>query len=164
MTKAHTIILADNYTVLRNELKLILEKSGDFEIAGEAGNGIEVLALLAQGIVPDVLILDLMMPKMSGIEALTEIRRMGHSFPVLVLTMHKEPELLCHSFISGADGYVLKDGITLELVAAIYTVLSGKIYLSPAMKRELPEKCRMSPLAGQALPSNFEHCRKSQRA
>jgi DNA-binding NarL/FixJ family response regulator len=161
MAELHHVILADNYTVLRNELKSILENSGDFQVAGEAGHGLDVLHLLARGIVPDVLVLDLMMPKMSGIDVLAEVRRMGYVFPVLVLTMHKEPDLLCHSFLAGANGYMLKDGIAKELITALHTVLDQKIYLSPAIKRDLPETCRVLSRAGQPLPLNFEHCRKS---
>jgi DNA-binding NarL/FixJ family response regulator len=161
MTEVHHIILADNYTILRNELKSILENSGDFQVAGEAGHGLEVLHLLARGIVPDVLVLDLMMPKMSGIDVLTEIRRMDYDFPVLVLTMHKEPEFLCRSFLAGANGYMLKDEIAKEWITALHAVLDQNIYLSPAMKKDLPKTCRILSRAGQPLPSNFEHCKKS---
>jgi DNA-binding NarL/FixJ family response regulator len=158
MSETHQIILADNYAVLRKELKSILENSGSFHVAGEAGNGLDLFDLLTHGIVPDALVLDLMMPKMSGLEALAEIRRRGYGFKVLVLTMHKESELLCHSFLAGADGYMLKDGIARELLAALHTVLDGNIYLSPAMRGELSETCRIGKQAGQPLPADFKHC------
>ena len=159
MTGINRVILADDHTVLREELRSILENNGEFQIAGEAGNGVEVLSLLNQGIVPDALVLDLMMPKMSGIEALVELRRMGFSFPVLVLTMQKAPEFLCHAFQAGADGYMLKDAIAKELIAALHTVLAGGVYLSPSIKGELPETCRLAPCAGEPMPGNFVHCR-----
>jgi DNA-binding NarL/FixJ family response regulator len=161
MTAIQRIIVADNYIVLRNELKAILEKNGQFRIVGEAGNGTEILHLLDRGIVPDALILDLMMPKMAGIEALAEIRRRGYMFPVLVLTMHKEPELLCQAFLTGATGYVLKDGIGKELVNALSAVLTRRVYLSLTMRSELPKTCRLAPCADQPLPLKFEHCRQS---
>jgi two-component system invasion response regulator UvrY len=103
-----------------------------------------------------------MMPRMAGLDTLTEIRRIGYSFPVLVLTMHKEPELLCRTFFAGATGYMLKDGIAQELVNALNTVLERKVYLSPSIKRELPVTCRLSPHTGQQLPSNFGHCSQSK--
>ncbi len=155
----YRVILADNYSVLRKELKGILERSGNFQVVGEAANGFDILNLLAHGIVPDALVLDLMMPKMTGIEALKEIRQRGYTFKILVLTMHKEPDLLCSSFLAGADGYMLKDGITAELVEALDTVLDGKVYLSPLIKCELPETCRISPWAGHVPPSGIEHCK-----
>jgi DNA-binding NarL/FixJ family response regulator len=158
----HRLIVADNYVVLRKDLKVVLEESGNFQVTGEAGNGAEVLHLLGQGIVPDALILDLMMPKMTGMEALTAIRLMGYTFPVLVLTMHKEPDLLCQAFLTGATGYLLKDGIGKELVQALFTVLDRKVYLSPAMRSELPKACRILSCADKPLPLKFEHCRESQ--
>jgi DNA-binding NarL/FixJ family response regulator len=162
MTAVHGIIVADDYILLRNELKKILENNGNFRVTGEAANGSEILHMLQQGIVPDALVLDLMMPTMGGIEVLTKIRQMGYKFPVLVLTMHKEPDLLCQAFLTGATGYMLKDGIADELVKALCTVLERKMYLSPTMKKELAKTCRILPRAGQPLPAKFKHCKESE--
>jgi DNA-binding NarL/FixJ family response regulator len=162
MMEVHRIIVADDNIVLRNELKAILEGNMHFQVTGQAGSGTEILHLLEQGILPDVLILDLMMPEMTGMEALAEIRRIGHSFPVLVLTMHKEPELLCQAFLTGATGYMLKDGIAKELENALYTVLERRVYLPPTMKDELPKTCRLSSCTEQPLTSKFKHCNQSK--
>ena len=161
MPETYQIILADNYAALRSELKSILVNSGEFLIAGEARDGFDILNLLNRGVVPDALVLDLMMPGMSGIEALEEIRRRRFDFKVLVLTLHKEPDLLCRSFQAGADGYMLKDGIAKELVAALRAVLGHKVYLSPFMKKELPEACRIKSFAGHKAAPDIVHCGKN---
>ena len=159
MPGSNRIILVDNHSVLRSELKAILEHSGVFDVVGEAGNGLDLLNLLHGRGTPNAVILDLMMPKMSGIEALGELRRLGFRFKVLVLTMHREPELLCRSFNAGANGYMLKDGIAKELIHGLHTVLDGRIYLSPSMKMELPDTCNIKACAGQKSSSEFVHCK-----
>jgi len=156
---SNRIILVDNYLVLRNELKAILEHNGGFDVVGEAGNGFDLLNLLHGGITPDVVLLDLMMPKMPGIEALGELRRLGFRFKVLVLTMHRDPDLLCRSFNAGANGYMLKDGIVKELIHGLHTVLDGKIHLSPSIKMELPDTCNIKACVGQKLSPEFSHCK-----
>jgi DNA-binding NarL/FixJ family response regulator len=156
---SNRIILVDNYSVLRNELRAILERSRVFDVVGEAENGFDLLNLLHGGVTPDAVLLDLMMPKMPGIEALGELRRLGYRFKVLVLTMHREPELLCRSFNAGANGYMLKDGIAEELIHGLHTVLDGKIHLSPSMKTELPDTCNVKAFAGQEPSPEFVHCK-----
>jgi DNA-binding NarL/FixJ family response regulator len=156
---SNRIILVDNYAILRNELKVILEHNGVFDVVGEAGNGFDLLNLLREGVTPDAVLLDLMMPKMPGIEALGELRRLGFRFKVLVLTMHRDPELLCRSFNAGANGYMLKDGIAKELIHGLHTVLDGRIHLSPSMKMELPDTCNIKACAGQKPSTEFVHCK-----
>jgi DNA-binding NarL/FixJ family response regulator len=156
-----SIILAEDHPILRSGMKSILESSGEFVVIGEAGNGIELLDLFSRGIVPDALIIDLTMPKMSGFEALRQIRQKGFSLSVLVLTLHRERDLLCRSFQTGADGYMLKDWIAKELISAIRTVLENKIYLSPLIKSELPEACRIRANEGIGSARNVPHCAKS---
>jgi two-component system, NarL family, response regulator NreC len=156
---SNRVIVVDNYSLLRSELKAILEHSRVFDVVGEAGNGFDLLNLLHRGVVPDVVLLDLMMPKMPGIEALGELRRLGYRFKVLVLTMHREPELLCRSFNAGANGYMLKDGIAKELIHGLHTVLDGKIHLSPSMKMEMPDTCNIKAFAGKKPSAEFVHCK-----
>jgi DNA-binding NarL/FixJ family response regulator len=151
------ILVADDYEVLRSELKSILESRG-YSVT-QACNGIELLAILKQGTAPDALILDITMPKMSGIDALGEIRRTGCELKVLIMTMHKEPELLCRSFRAGADGYMLKESIAKELIPGLQDVLDGKIYISPAMQKELPDTCNVKAFAGQKFSPEFIHCK-----
>jgi DNA-binding NarL/FixJ family response regulator len=159
MQNSHNIIIADDHPVLRLGLKAILEKDKAFSFSGEASDGYGLLDLLSRGVVPDALILDLSMPKMSGIETLRRIRQMNFSFKVLVLTMHKEPDVLCRAFSVGADGFMLKDVMAKELTDALHTLFDKRVYLSPAMARELPDTCLVKAIAGQRRPSpSLVHC------
>jgi len=156
----YEIFMADDHALLRSGMKSFLESSGDFTIKKEACDGIELLDLLKRGEAPDALILDLTMPGMSGIETMENIRRMGLDFKILVLTMHKEPELLCHSFRAGANGYMLKEGITRELLRGVHAVLEGEIYVSPSMIIELPDTCNLKAFHEKVPPFEFSHCRR----
>jgi DNA-binding NarL/FixJ family response regulator len=101
----------------------------------------------------------------SWIEVLRRIREMAVTFKILVLTMHKEPEILCQTCSSGADGYMLKDAMGKELLPAIHALLKDRIYLSPLMAKELPDTCWMKTAAQQCLPSSTaKHCEKLIRA
>jgi DNA-binding NarL/FixJ family response regulator len=158
----HRIFLADDHAILREGLKSILDTTEGFQVMGEAGDGFELLHLLDEGAAPDVLILDLSMPKMSGIETLRRIRRMNFVFKTLVLTMHKEPDLLCRAFSVGADGYMLKDGMAKELSQALHMLLEGKIFLSPCIEKELPDCCQVKAYAGKEPPlPPIMHCGKN---
>jgi len=158
MEVAQNVILADDHPVLRSGVRTLLENSGEFRVIREAGDGLELMNLFMSGIIPDVLVLDLTMPNLSGVEVLQQIRGMGSDCKVLVLTMHKEPEFLCRSFMAGADGYLLKDGIAKELLDALRTIVEGKIYLSPGMKAELPDTCNLKHFQGMGMPAGFSHC------
>jgi DNA-binding NarL/FixJ family response regulator len=137
MTDNYRVMVADDHAFIRKGLISILEKDSDFHVEGEANDGFELLNLLNIGVVPDVLILDLSMPALSGIEVLRRIRQMHFVFKVLVLTMHKEPDILKQALSAGANGYMLKDEMATELLPALHTLLENKPYLSPAISREL---------------------------
>jgi DNA-binding NarL/FixJ family response regulator len=161
MLENYRVALADDQAFIRKGLLSILEQDQAFMVMGEAGDGVALLNLLNQGVVPDVLILDLSMPRMSGIEVLRRIREMALTFKILVLTMHKEPELFCRTCSSGASGYMLKDEMARELLPALHVLLEDKIYLSPSMLKELPDTCWMKANAVQGLPfSTAKHCEK----
>ncbi len=156
------MIITDDQPTIRQGLRSILESEEEFTILGEAGNGLELMDLLNQGVVPDALILDLSMPQMSGLEVLEQIRQMHFSFEVLVLTMHKERDWLCRAFNLGAGGFMLKDGMARELPAALHTLLEREIYISPVMANELPESCLVKSMLGQRRTSSTTliHCSK----
>jgi DNA-binding NarL/FixJ family response regulator len=137
MIDNYRVLVADDHTFLRKGLISILEQSHEFQVEGEARDGFELLNLLDQGVVPDVLILDLSMPELSGMEVLRRIRQMNFVFKVLVLTMHKEPDILRQAFSVGANGYLLKDEMGTELLTALHALLEDKRYLSPSMSKEL---------------------------
>jgi DNA-binding NarL/FixJ family response regulator len=160
MPEPYRLIIADDQPIIRHGLKSILEKEEKFILSGEAGNGLELLDLLNQGVVPDALVLDLSMPLMSGLEALHRIRQMNFSFEVLVLTMHKERDLLCRAFNLGADGFMLKDGMVQELRVALQTLLEKEIFISPGMAKEIPDTCLIKSMLGQKRASpTLKHCK-----
>ena len=131
------IIIADDHRKLREGLKMILGHRPDFLVTGEAADGYELLHLLQQGAAADLLVVDLAMPGLGGIEAIREIRKSDPNVRVLVLTMHQEEELFCQAFLAGADGYLLKDDLSKELFQAIDTVMDAKVYVSPFFAKGL---------------------------
>ena len=133
------IIIADDHRLLRDGFKLILLRRPDFLVVGEAGDGIELLHLLKDGNAADILIVDISMPGLGGIEAIRELRKTDPNVRVLVLTMHQEEDLLCQAFLAGADGYLLKEDLTKELFKAIDTILEAKVYVSPFFVKGLQD-------------------------
>jgi DNA-binding NarL/FixJ family response regulator len=132
MAKAYQVILADDHVMVRRGLRRILEEKPNIEIVGEAGDGLELLNALNH-ITPNLVILDVSMPNMRGIEAIPEIRHVRPEAKVLILTMHKEEEYLYQAISAGADGYLLKDDAEKELFSAIDSIQAGKIYISPGL-------------------------------
>lgn len=124
------IVIAEDHTILREGLKSLLSSSPDLDIVGEAADGREAIRRCLE-LKPDLLLLDLSMPRLGGIEAIGEVRRQVPVTKILVLTVHKTEEYVLASLRAGATGYVLKDATHQELLAAIRTVLAGKRYLSP---------------------------------
>jgi RNA polymerase sigma factor (sigma-70 family) len=132
MAKTYRLILADDHILVRSGLSRILDEEPDLEIVAEVGDGLELLNTLNK-VKPDLIILDVSMPNLRGIEAIPEIRRMQPEVKVLILTMHKEEEYLYQAISAGADGYLLKDDAEKELFTAIASIRSGKIYISPRL-------------------------------
>lgn len=135
---SYHIVLADDHVMFRQGLKRILEEKSDFEVVGEVNCGLELLKLL-ETLVPDLVILDISMPNLRGIEAIREIKATHSSVKILVLTMHKEKEYLHQTFTAGAEGYLLKEDADSELFSAINRVRQGRIYVSPKLSEELTE-------------------------
>jgi len=126
------ILLADDHAVVRRGFQMILAEQTDMEIVGEAGNGREVLELAAK-LKPDVVVMDVAMPELNGIEA---TRRMAENAPharVLALSMHKDSVYVREILRAGARGYLLKDSVAGDLVSAVRAVAAGEGYLSPAV-------------------------------
>ena len=132
MSQKIRILLADDHAVVRQGFKLILASQPDMEIVGEAGNGSEAVAM-AEQLRPDVAVIDVAMPELNGIEA---TRRMGEATPrtrVLALSMHKDSVYVREILRAGARGYLLKDQIASDLIAAVRAVARGEGYISPAV-------------------------------
>ena len=132
MADKYSVILADDHVLVRRGLRLILEENPDLDIVGEVGDGLELLSLLNR-ISPELVLLDVSMPNLRGIEAIPEIHRVHPGAKVLILTMHKEEEYLYQAISAGADGYLLKDDAEKELFSAIENIRNGRIYISPSL-------------------------------
>jgi DNA-binding NarL/FixJ family response regulator len=128
----HRIVIADDHTIVRQGLRALLASDPRFEVVAEAEDGLDAMDAVKQ-LGPDVVIMDLSMPRMNGMGAIREIKRIAPATKVLVLTVHKNEEYIVASFQAGCDGYVLKYASHDELVSAIETVLKGQPYLSPAV-------------------------------
>jgi DNA-binding NarL/FixJ family response regulator len=129
MTKAITIVLADDHILLRSGLRLLLDREPSFEVVGEASDGEELLQLL-DAVQPDIVILDLSMPKIDGIECLKEIISRGYKTKIIVLTMYDDEHYIKEVMRCGAMGYVQKGSVDTELFLAIREVSRGRIYLN----------------------------------
>lgn len=130
MGEKHRIFLVEDHTLLRAGLRALLSQDPDLEIVGEAGNGRDAIRAIA-ALEPHLVLMDLSMPGMNGIEAMRDIKRRNPDTRVLVVTMHKTDEYIHESLRAGADGYILKDASHDELRVAVRSILNGKTYLSP---------------------------------
>src|SRR5450432_3807467 len=129
MEKKHRILIVDDHILFRAGLRALLTQDPAIEIVGEAADGRE--AVRAVGLLaPHLVLMDLTMPMMNGIEAMTEIKRRDPGVRVLVMTLHKTEDYIHAALKSGADGYILKEATQEEFHTAIRSVLAGKIYLS----------------------------------
>ncbi len=129
MMKKTKIILADDHAILRTGLKLLLSSEESVEVVGEASNGNEVLTI-AEQIPADVLILDLSMPGIHGLDVIKQLKERGNPINILVLTMHSEEQYIKTAMEAGASGYLEKSAFDTELLTAVKTVAAGKIYLN----------------------------------
>jgi two-component system, NarL family, response regulator NreC len=130
------ILLADDHTIVRQGLKLILSAQPDLEVVGEAANGTEAVAL-AQKLKPDIVLMDVAMPELNGIDATRKMVEENPRVRVLVLSMHKEAVYVRNILRAGARGYILKDAIDTELLNAVRSVARGDGYVSPAVSGAL---------------------------
>ena len=138
------IVLADDHAVLRAGLKLLLDNEADFTVVGEAANGQEVLAIL-ENTEADVLLLDLSMPVMSGLECLREIKSRNLAIKVLVLTMYQDEQYIKEAMQLGAGGYLEKNSLDTELFQALRTVAKGDRYLREQDTQVLLDKLFKHP-------------------
>ena len=130
MNKKYRLLIVEDHTLLRAGLRALLSQEADIEIVGEADNGRDAIQAVG-ALSPHLVLMDLTMPGMNGIEAIRDIKRRYPETKVLVLTIHKTDEYIHESLRAGADGYILKDATHDELRVAVRSVLNGKTYLSP---------------------------------
>jgi DNA-binding NarL/FixJ family response regulator len=136
MAGALSILLADDHVMFRRGVRRILQGIDQVEVVGEASDGFELLELLKKT-APDLVILDISMPNLRGLEAAREIKVINPKVKVLILTMHKDREYLYHAFAAGAEGYLLKEDADSELLAAIEILRQGGTYISPLLSPQL---------------------------
>lgn len=148
----YRILIADDHAVLRSGLRLLLGSSGEFEVVGEASSGLETLTL-AEQLQPDLILLDLSMPALGGLDALPTLRKIAPNSRILILTMHDDPQYLRQALKQGANGYILKKAADSDLFSAIRAVLRGEMYVHSSMTRALLEE--MLPKAQMGEDQNL---------
>jgi DNA-binding NarL/FixJ family response regulator len=136
MSAKKRILIVEDHTLLRAGIKSLLQQDTALEIVGEADNGRDAVRFMETAN-PDLVLMDISMPGMNGIEAIVDIKRRYPKKLVLVLTAHKADEYIHESLRAGADGYILKDATHDELRVAIRSVLNGKTYLSPDISKNV---------------------------
>ena len=124
-----SVILVDDHVIIRDGLRGLLESESDIEVVGEADNGRQAVKIALEK-KPDIVIMDVAMPEMNGIEATRQIKEENPKIEVITLSMHSERQIVVGSFRAGASGYLLKDSTSNELVEAIRTVYRGRKYMS----------------------------------
>ncbi len=127
-----TIALAEDHHVVRQGFKLVLAAESDFKLVGEAADGLEAVKLVEEK-KPGIILLDLMIPRLHGLEVVRQLRRDHPATKVIILSMHADEPYVMEALRNGASGYVLKDCTAVDLVQAVRTVAAGRRYLSPAL-------------------------------
>jgi len=133
-----TIVLADDHHVVRQGLRALLEGESEFSVVGEASEGLEVIKLVER-LKPTILLLDLMMPGLNGLEVTRQVRQRWPETRVLILSMHANEAYVLEALRSGAAGYVLKDASAADLIQAVHEVAAGRRYLSPPLSERAIE-------------------------
>lgn len=132
MSEKISVMIVDDHAMIREGIKQLLEFDGSVKVIAEAGNGIECIEKL-NDVQPDVLLLDINMPEMNGIEVLRKLRKEKSNIKVLILTVHNEVEYLLQAVDIGVDGYIMKDSESTELKRAIQLVMNDENYIQPSL-------------------------------
>jgi DNA-binding NarL/FixJ family response regulator len=130
------VIVADDHHLVRQGIRALLEKADDIEVVGEAADGQEAVELVKR-LAPDVLVMDIAMPRLNGNQALGRVRALGVAPQVVILSMYSDETLVRQALRNGARGYLLKRSVTEELLLAVRAASRGEIYLSPAISRSI---------------------------
>ena len=138
-TKSISVLLAEDHTVVRQGLRLILDTSDDIRVVGEAENGRQAVKL-AKELKPDIALLDVAMPLLNGLEAVKQLRRDTPKTRVLILSSYDDERFIDDSLSSGASGYLLKHSAANDLIKAIHEVNAGRNFYSPTIQRRLTAK------------------------
>ncbi|MGB3480140.1 MAG: response regulator transcription factor [bacterium] len=136
MNTMYDIFLADDHTIIRHDLRRIIEENPGYRIVAETGDGLQIVPKI-RTLHPDMIILDLTGPKLRGIDAVRQIRKYNKKIKILILTMHKNNEYVYECLVNGAQGYMLKEDADSELICAIRALKTGNIYISPSFSNEV---------------------------
>ncbi len=154
------IVLADDHAILRQGIKKIIEEEDNLEVVGEVSDGLELIDFLNNNRA-NLVLLDISMPNVRGIEAITEVRRAQPGVKVIMLTMHNNKEYLYAAIAAGADGYLLKENSDDELLSAIDQVLHGETYISSTLAADFSDDLMKFYRKNKKLP--FEHLTNRER-
>jgi DNA-binding NarL/FixJ family response regulator len=154
------IVLADDHALLRQGIRKIIENEEGLEVIGEVGDGLELISFLNRQRT-NLVLLDISMPNVRGIEVINEIRRAQPGVKVLMLTMHNNREYLYAAISAGADGYLLKENSDEELITAIKQVMEGETYISSTLSADFSEDLVQFYRKNKKLP--FEHLTNRER-
>jgi DNA-binding NarL/FixJ family response regulator len=146
--KKTRIMLADDHVLVRAGIRSLLEQMSGIEVVGEAGNGREAMKLIRQ-LKPDIVLMDVAMAQMNGIEATGRIKKAYKDVRVIILSMYSNEEYVLQALQAGASGYLLKDAATLELELAVRAVSRNETYLSPGVSRHVIDSYRKRILTDQ---------------
>jgi two-component system response regulator NreC len=130
------VLIADDHAIVRTGLRAVIKAEAEMELIGEATGGYETIALVEE-YPPDVLVLDLSMPDLDGIEVTKQIKSQYPDICILILTIHEDEALLRAALKAGASGYILKRAAEAELISAVHKILMGELYVDPSMVRML---------------------------
>lgn len=142
------VLIAEDHLMVRAGIRALLERAGDIHVLGEASNGQEA-AELVEKLMPDVLIMDIMMPRLNGIQAAENIRKLNLPTRILLLSMYSDGALIYQALQNGVKGYVLKSSVSDELIRAVRTVAEGKTYLSQQVSEIVVENAAHPNASGQ---------------
>lgn len=138
MENRYRIVLADDHAMFRRGVKRIIQENAELEVVGEAADGLQLLEIIKHA-PPDMVIADVSMPNLRGLEATREIKMAFPEVRVIILTMHKDKEYLYHALSAGAEGYLLKEDADIELFSAINAIRQGGTYISRLLAPQLTD-------------------------
>lgn len=140
----YSVLIADDHDIIREGIKNILSKQPDYEVVGEAQDGQEVLEKVAL-LKPDILLLDITMPKKSGLEILDQVQRLSRKTKILIISVHKADAYIRRALKSGVKGYLNKENAADDLLPALRKITAGQVYLGPEVSSYLLEKVSRGP-------------------
>jgi DNA-binding NarL/FixJ family response regulator len=155
-----SVLIADDHGIVREGLRRLLEQEPGYRVCAEASDGREVLEQVEKN-APDVVILDITMPRLGGLETLERLRQKHPDVKVVLLSVHGDPPFIQSAVSLGADGYVLKNGRATEVLAAVRAVTKGGSYFSPPVAREIVEQLR-TPRRGGSEPFSLLSARERE--